>query len=89
MGANGTIRGRVQTLEKRVEAEGMILAILINAVFRVELADKSQVLARMSETMRGQFIRMLPGDRVKMEMSSGSPDKASIVLRLDSLLIAK
>ena len=65
-----------------IEVEGVILSILTNTVFRVELPGHNQVLARVSETMRGQFIRMLPGDRVKMQMAADGLGKASILLRL-------
>jgi translation initiation factor IF-1 len=69
-------------MEVPIEVEGVIRTILSNTVFRVELADKNQVLARVSETLHGQFIRFLPGDRVKMRMKPGGLGKPSIVLRL-------
>jgi translation initiation factor IF-1 len=68
-------------MQKPVEVEGVILAILSNAVFRVELADRNQILARASETIRRHFVRIVPGDRVKMEMPSSGLGTARIVLR--------
>lgn len=67
-------------MEKPVEVEGMILSILHNTVFRVELADRNEILACVSDTIRRQFVRMHPGDKVKMELSP-TGGKARIVLR--------
>ncbi len=69
-------------MENLIVIEGVILAVLPNTMFRVELANKSQVLAHVSGKMRKRFIRMTAGDRVKMEMSPYDLGKARIVYRL-------
>jgi len=52
-----------------IEVEGMVTEALPNAVFRVELANGHEVLAHASGKMRMHFIRILPGDRVLVELS--------------------
>ncbi len=69
-------------MEALIEIEGIILTVLPNTMFRVELANKSQVLAHVSGKMRKRFIRMTAGDRVKLEMSPYDLSKARIVYRL-------
>lgn len=69
-------------MEELIEIEGIILTVLPNTMFRVELANKAQVLAHVSGRMRKRFIRMTAGDRVKMEMSPYDLSKARIVYRL-------
>lgn len=71
-----------KTPEKIIEIEGKIVAVLAGTMFRVELANKHQVLAHISGKMRKRFIRLTNGDRVKMEMSPYDMDKARIVYRL-------
>lgn len=51
-------------------------------MFRVELDNGHQVLAHISGKMRKRFIRLIPGDRVKMEMSPYDMNKARIVWRI-------
>ena len=55
--------------EESIEVEGTVLEPLPNAMFRVELKNGHKVLAHISGKMRMNFIRILPGDKVKMEMS--------------------
>jgi translation initiation factor IF-1 len=55
--------------EDAIEVMGTVLETLPNAMFRVELENKHQVLAHISGRMRKHFIRILPGDRVQMELS--------------------
>jgi translation initiation factor IF-1 len=52
-----------------IEVEGTVKEALPNAVFRVELANGHKVLAHASGKMRLHFIRILPGDRVLVELS--------------------
>jgi len=69
---------------KSIELEGTIQEVLAGTMFRVEL-DKSPghvVLAHISGKMRKRFIRLVVGDRVKMEMSPYDTEKARIVFRL-------
>jgi translation initiation factor IF-1 len=68
-----------------IEVEGRVITILPGTMFRVELDNsKHVVLAHISGKMRKRFIRLTPGDRVKMEMSQHDFTKARIVYRLDS-----
>ena len=69
-------------MENLIIIEGIILTVLPNTMFRVELENKHQVLAHVSGRMRKRFIRMTAGDRVKMEMSPYDLGKARIVYRL-------
>jgi len=69
-------------MEEHIELEGTILTVLPGTMFRVELANKHQVLAHISGKMRKRFIRLTVGDRVKIEMSPYDLDKARIVYRL-------
>jgi translation initiation factor IF-1 len=55
--------------KERIEVEGKIIACLPNTMFRIELANGQQVLAHISGRMRKHYIRILPGDRVLVELS--------------------
>jgi len=55
--------------EEAIEVEGTVVEPLPNAMFRVELKNGHMILAHISGKMRMNFIRILPGDRVKVEMS--------------------
>ena len=55
--------------EEAIEVEGTIVEPLPNAMFRVELANGHKVLAHVSGKIRMHFIRILPGDRVLVELS--------------------
>ena len=68
--------------EDAIEVEGTVVEPLPNAMFRVELENKHQVLAHISGKMRKRFIRLTTGDRVKLQMSPYDIDKARIVYRL-------
>jgi translation initiation factor IF-1 len=65
-----------------VDVEGTIKSVLPGTMFHVELANKHQVLAHISGKMRKRFIRLVVGDRVRMEMTPYDMDKARIVYRL-------
>lgn len=68
--------------EKAVEVEGTISAVLAGTMFRVQMASGHEVLAHISGKMRKRFIRLVVGDRVRMEMSPYDLTKARIVFRL-------
>lgn len=68
--------------EEHIEVEGQVLAVLAGTMFRVELTNKHVVLATISGKMRKRFVRIMTGDRVKMEMSPYDLNKARIVWRL-------
>ena len=55
--------------EELIETEGRVVEALPNAMFRVELENGHVVLAHVSGKMRMNFIRILPGDKVKLELS--------------------
>ena len=71
--------------EKGVEVEGTVLENLPNARFRVmikvEDADEMEILAHVSGKMRMNYIRILPGDRVRVELSPYDLTKGRIVYR--------
>jgi len=55
--------------EEAIEVEGIVKEALPNAMFRVELPNGHKVLAHVSGKIRMHFIRILPGDRVSVELS--------------------
>jgi len=67
--------------EEAIEVEGIVRESLPNAMFRVELENGHIVLAHVSGKMRMYFIRILPGDKVKMELSPYDLAKGRIVYR--------
>lgn len=64
-----------------IEVTGKVLELLPNATFRVELENGHQILAHISGKMRMHFIRILPGDRVTVELSPYDLTKGRIVYR--------
>ena len=67
--------------QKSIEQDGTILEALSNAMFRVQLENKHEVIAHISGKMRMNYIKILPGDRVKLEMSPYDLTKGRIVYR--------
>ncbi len=67
--------------EESIEVEGTVVEPLPNAMFRVELSYGHTVLAHISGKMRMNFIRILPGDRVKLEMSPYDLSRGRITYR--------
>ncbi len=65
-----------------IEVEGKVLEALPNATFRVEVEGGHKVLAYLSGRMRMNYIKIVPGDRVKLEISPYDLTKARIVYRL-------
>ena len=63
------------------ETEGVVIETLPNAMFRVELVNKHKILAHISGKMRKHFIRILPGDRVLIELSPYDLTKGRITYR--------
>jgi translation initiation factor IF-1 len=64
-----------------IRVEGKVLEALPNAVFRVELENGHRVMAHVSGRMRMNFIRILPGDQVTVELSPYDLAKGRIVYR--------
>ncbi|MBA7690566.1 translation initiation factor IF-1 [Candidatus Aerophobetes bacterium] len=67
--------------ESLIKTSGIVLETLPNATFRVELANGHRVLAHVCGKMRMRFIRILPGDRVALEVSPYDPSRGRIVYR--------
>ena len=67
--------------EEAIEVEGTVVEPLPNAMFRVELDNGAKVLAHVSGKMRKFFIRILPGDKVKVELSPYDLTRGRITYR--------
>jgi len=67
--------------EEAIEVEGKVVEPLPNAVFRVELENGHKVLAHISGKMRMHFIRILTGDKVKVELSPYDLTRGRITYR--------
>lgn len=66
-----------------IEILGTVLEPLPNAMFRVELENGHVILAHISGKMRMHYIKILPGDQVKVEMTPYDLTKGRITLRID------
>jgi translation initiation factor IF-1 len=64
------------------EVEGKVLESLPNTLFRVELPDGKIIICHLSGKMRMHFIKILPGDRVRVEMTPYDESKGRITFRL-------
>ena len=67
--------------EDMIEVEGTVVETLPNAMFRVELANGHRVLAHLSGKMRMHFIKILPGDRVTVQLSPYDLNRGRITYR--------
>jgi len=67
--------------EEPIEVEGTVIETLPNASFRVELDNGHRILAHISGKMRMNFIRILPGDKVKVELSPYDLSRGRITYR--------
>ena len=67
--------------EESIEVQGKILDTLPNAMFKVELENGHVVLAHISGKMRMHFIKILPGDRVTVELSPYDLNRGRIIYR--------
>lgn len=68
--------------EQTIEVEGTVKEALPNATFKVILDSGQEVIAHVSGRMRVHFIRIVPGDRVKVEISPYDPMRGRIVYRM-------
>ncbi len=73
--------GQSKKKEEAIEVEGIVVEPLPNAMFRVELETGHRVLAHISGKMRINFIRILPGDRVIVELSPYDLSRGRIIYR--------
>ena len=67
--------------KETIEVEGIVVEPLPNATFRVELENGHRILAHISGKMRMNFIRILPGDRVTMELTPYDLNRGRITYR--------
>ena len=67
--------------EEAIEVEGVVIETLPNAMFRVELTNGHRILAHISGKMRMHFIKILPGDKVLVELSPYDLKRGRIVYR--------
>lgn len=67
--------------EEAIQVEGTVVETLPNAMFRVELENKHMVLAHVSGKMRMHFIKILPGDKVTIELSPYDLTRGRITYR--------
>ncbi len=69
--------------EEAIEVEGVVIETLPNAMFRLELKNGHRVLGHISGRMRKNFIKILPGDKVVVELSPYDLSRGRIVYRGD------
>jgi len=73
--------GEAMPKEDAIQVEGRVLETLPNAMFRVELENGHKVLAHISGKMRMHFIKILPGDKVTVELSPYDLTRGRIIFR--------
>lgn len=71
-----------ESQEDHIELEGVISSVLAGTMFKVKLPNGHEVLAHISGKMRKRFIRLVVGDKVRMEMSPYDTSKARITFRI-------
>ena len=67
--------------QSNIQQDGIVTEALSNAMFRVRLENGHEVIAHISGKMRMNYIKILPGDRIKLEMSPYDLSKGRIVYR--------
>ena len=67
----------------KIEVEGTVIQTLPNTMFKVKLEGGAEILSHLSGKMRMYYIKILPGDRVKMEISKYDPTRGIITYRMD------
>ena len=75
------VRSRVRAREKTIQVEGTVIETLPNAMFRVELDNKHLILAHISGRLRKNYIRILPGDTVTVELSPYDLTRGRVIVR--------
>lgn len=71
----------IMAKEEAIEVEGKVIEPLPNAMFRVELENGHRILAHISGKMRMHFIKILPGDKVTVELSPYDLTRGRIIYR--------
>ena len=69
------------TKEDKIEVEGNVLEALPNAMFRVQIPGEKVILATISGKMRVHYIKILPGDKVRLELSPYDLSRGRITYR--------
>jgi translation initiation factor IF-1 len=77
----GIVSKNIMTHQGSIELEGVVKESLPNTLFRVELENGNIVLCHLSGKMRMNYIKILPGDKVKVEMTPYDKAKGRIVYR--------
>jgi len=72
---------RKMSKDDAIEVEGTVVETLPNAMFKVELANSHRILAHISGKMRMHFIKILPGDKVTVELSPYDLTRGRIIYR--------
>lgn len=76
-------QGNIKAIQqKKTEIEGIVIEALPNTMFRVKLEDGSTVLSHLSGKMRMNYIKVMPGDRVRVEMTAYDKTKGRIIFRI-------
>src|SRR5213082_2144604 len=75
---------RIEKINEEIEVEGKVLEALPNAMFKVEIDEQHQVLAVLSGRIRMNFVRIVPGDKVKVVLSPYDLTRGCIPLRVRS-----
>jgi translation initiation factor IF-1 len=70
--------------DQNFEVDGVVTQLLPNTMFRVEFADKKTVLATLKGKMRKAYVRVFPGDRVKVEMTPYDENRGRIVFKYNN-----
>ncbi|MCL2520737.1 MAG: translation initiation factor IF-1 [Spirochaetaceae bacterium] len=71
----------MSTKEEAIEVEGLVREALPNTVFKVELGSGHTIMAHLSGKMRKHYIRIVPGDRVKVALSPYDLTRGRIIFR--------
>ena len=77
----GLLAREVAVKEEKIEVEGEVVEALPSLMFRVKVDSGQEVLAKISGKMRKNYIRLLPGDRVKLELSPYDLTRGRITFR--------
>jgi translation initiation factor IF-1 len=78
---DGEVRGGYVAKEEAIEVEGTVTESLPNTMFRVELKNGHTILTHLSGKMRKHYIRIVPGDRVKVALSPYDLTRGRIIYR--------
>ena len=73
---------QIMAKEDQIEMEGKVIDTLPNTMFRVKLADEKIILCHLSGRMRINYIKIMPGDKVRVEMTPYDQTKGRIIFRL-------